>query len=73
MRRGQPATDVYEGDREDLRRARHPAGAGAAHGKTVAGLMFGFWQYLCWGDEKTMWVPSLHEASPREGPAPGRR
>jgi hypothetical protein len=65
-RRGQPATDVNERAREDLRRARQAAGTGAPQGKIVAELMFGFWRYLSSAaHEKTLWVPYLHKAFPR--------
>jgi hypothetical protein len=64
-RRGQPATDVNERAREDLR-ARQAAGTAAPHGKIVAELMFGFWRYLSSAAHgKTLWVPHLHKAFPR--------
>jgi len=60
---GRSPADVNERSRELLVSARRQAGGGAAHGKVVAELTFGFWRYLSSAaHEKTLWVPYLHRA-----------
>ena len=62
-RRGR-RVDVNLRTRESLHRAVDSAGGPAAPpGKVIAELMFGFWRFLSSSaHEKSLWVPSLHQA-----------
>lgn len=65
--RARVTVDINEKPRKSLERAvREAGGRGAARGKVVAQLMFGFWRYLSSSaHEVPLWRPYLHHAFPR--------